>query len=55
MNSNFTIPHKELTFRNFVLYPLREIAPEWKHPKTKESINSLINKLPKDDKNSKQS
>ena len=51
-NLNFIVPHKELIYRNFVLYPLREIAPEWKHPKTKETINSLINKLPKDDKNS---
>ena len=51
-NLNFTVPHKKLIYRNFVLYPLKEIVPEWKHPKTKETINSLINKLPNDDKNS---
>ena len=51
-NLDFTVPHKKLIYRNFVLYPLKEIVPEWKHPKTKETINSLINKLPNDDKNS---
>ena len=31
--------------RNFVLYPLYEIDPHWKHPETKEDINNLIEKL----------
>ena len=39
------IPHKNMNSRSFVLYPLEEIMPEWKHPKTKESVLSLINKL----------
>ena len=51
-NLNLTVPHKELIFRNFVLLPLQEISPEWKHPITKENINTLIDKLPEDDKNS---
>jgi|TARA_B100001971_G_scaffold176107_1_gene170016 2-amino-4-hydroxy-6-hydroxymethyldihydropteridine diphosphokinase len=51
-NLNLTLPHKELTSRNFVLFPLQEIFPEWKHPKTKEIINVLLQKLSKDDKNS---
>ena len=51
-NLNLTIPHKELAKRNFVLFPLQEIFPEWKHPKTNEIINVLIQKLSKDDKNS---
>ena len=46
------IPHKKLEFRNFVLFPLREIFPEWKHPKTNENINSLIGKLSEDDRKS---
>ena len=49
---NLTIPHKSLTFRNFVLFPLKEIAPNWKHPKTHESIDALIKNLPDDDRNS---
>jgi len=49
---DFTVPHKKLIYRNFVLFPLKEIAPNWIHPKTQESINSLIDKLTIEDKNS---
>jgi len=42
---NFTVPHEKMTFRNFVLYPLEEIAPNWIHPKTKVKVSSLINNL----------
>ena len=51
-NSDFTVPHKELTSRNFVLFPLQEISPMWKHPKTKKTINNLIQKLDEEEKNS---
>ena len=51
-NFDFTVPHKKLIYRNFVLIPLLEIFPEWRHPKTKEFINILIDKLPQEDKNS---
>ena len=51
-NLNLTVPHKKLTTRNFVLFPLKEIAPSWKHPKTKEIINVLLHKLSEEDKNS---
>ena len=51
-NFDLTIPHEKMTYRNFVLIPLKEIAPDWKHPKTKENINTLIEKLSEDDKNS---
>mgnify|MGYP001357227593 CR=1 FL=1 len=51
-NLDFTVPHKELSQRNFVLIPLREISPNWKHPKTNESIDLLIDKLSNKDKNS---
>ena len=51
-NLDFTIPHKKLSYRNFVLFPLKEILPKWIHPRTKESIDMLINKLSTDDKNS---
>ena len=47
----FYVPHKKLSFRNFVLFPLKEIKPNWKHPKNKESIDLLINNLSKEDKN----
>ena len=51
-NLSFTVPHIKLIHRSFVLYPLLEILPYWKHPKTKELISSLINKLPSEEKNS---
>lgn len=46
----FKVPHEKLIYRNFVLYPLREIAPKWEHPKTKDSIDELIKKLPNEEK-----
>ena len=49
---NFTVPHKRLSYRNFVLFPLNEILPEWKHPKTKEKINTLLAKLSEEDRKS---
>ena len=51
-NLDLTIPHKELTKRNFILFPLQEISLQWKHPKTKEIVSDLLQKLSEDDKNS---
>ena len=51
-NLDITLPHKKLTSRNFVLFPLKEIFPEWKHPKTKEIIDVLIQKLSEENKKS---
>ena len=51
-NLDLTVPHKELTSRNFILFPLQEISPTWKHPKTKEIISVLLQKLNDEDKNS---
>ncbi len=49
---NFTVPHASLSSRNFVLFPLKEIIPDWIYPKTKENINILINKLSEQERNS---
>jgi 2-amino-4-hydroxy-6-hydroxymethyldihydropteridine diphosphokinase len=32
VNSLLTLPHPLMHLRNFVLYPLADIAPEWIHP-----------------------
>ena len=48
----FTVQHIELTNRNFVLYPLKEILPNWKHPKSKVIIDILIKNLCNDFKKS---
>lgn len=39
---NLIVPHPRLEMRNFVLYPLKDIAGKWIHPKTKELISDLI-------------
>ena len=49
---DFVVPHQKLVYRNFVLFPLQEIYSDWKHPKTKELISVLIERLSKEDKNS---
>jgi 2-amino-4-hydroxy-6-hydroxymethyldihydropteridine diphosphokinase len=39
------LPHPRAHLRNFVLYPLKEIAPNWLHPILKKKIDFLIKKL----------
>ena len=50
-NHKFSVPHKQLIFRNFVLYPLKEILPKWRYPKNNSLIDTFVDKLsPKDKK-----
>ena len=51
-NLTLDLPHTKLNSRNFVLFPLQEIFPNWKHPKTEEIIGSLINKLSQENRKS---
>jgi len=51
-NLNFNTPHEKLSKRHFVLIPLKEILPKWNHPRTKETIDLLIDKLSIIDKKS---
>tara|TARA_B100000963_G_C22617039_1_gene667913 strand:+ start:1364 stop:1876 length:513 start_codon:yes stop_codon:yes gene_type:complete len=44
-NNSITVPHPRLHLRNFVLYPLKDISPNWKHPILNKKIDQLINKL----------
>ena len=44
-NFELTIPHKNMSKRNFVLHPLKEICPDWRHPITKKNIDFLIKNL----------
>ena len=44
-NFQLTVPHKNMLDRNFVLYPLKEICPNWVHPVIKKNIDVLINNL----------
>ena len=46
INTNkIIVPHPRAHLRNFVLYPLREISPEWVHPLLNKKIELLIKKL----------
>ena len=51
-NFDFVVPHSKLIYRNFVLFPLQEILPAWKHPETNDNISFLIERLSDEDKKS---
>jgi 2-amino-4-hydroxy-6-hydroxymethyldihydropteridine diphosphokinase len=42
------LPHPRLKDRAFVLLPLADIAPAWRHPATHERLSDMINALPSD-------
>ena len=46
------IPHERLGLRNFVLFPLKEICPNWIHPITRKNIDNFIGELSEIDKKS---
>ena len=43
---HLTLPHPEIQKRAFVLEPLREIAPDYIHPVTGKSIDTMLEELP---------
>jgi 2-amino-4-hydroxy-6-hydroxymethyldihydropteridine diphosphokinase len=42
------IPHPRLSERAFVLLPIYDIAPNWRHPAENLSLKEMISKLPKE-------
>lgn len=42
------VPHPRMADRAFVLLPLADLAPDWRHPATGERISDLIARLPRD-------
>jgi 2-amino-4-hydroxy-6-hydroxymethyldihydropteridine diphosphokinase len=42
------LPHPRIETRAFVLVPLREVAPDWRHPLSGCSVSELIARLPPD-------
>lgn len=42
------LPHPRLHTRAFVVLPLAEVAPDWHHPVTGQSIHTLAQELPMD-------
>ena len=43
--NNLKIPHEKCHLRNFVLYPILQIDPEWTHPISKKKVKYLIDLL----------
>lgn len=42
------LPHPRLHERAFVLLPLQEVAPNWRHPRLGRTVSQLIAELPAD-------
>ena len=43
---NLILPHPRMHERAFVLLPLRDVAPDWRHPVTRSDLGALIAALP---------
>lgn len=48
------LPHPRLQDRAFVLCPLAEIAPDWRHPLLRRSVREMADALPKAEKSALQ-
>ncbi|GJL96618.1 MAG: 7,8-dihydro-6-hydroxymethylpterin-pyrophosphokina se [Hyphobacterium sp.] len=44
-HARLTLPHPRLCDRAFVLLPLAEIASDWQHPVSGQSVSALVNAL----------
>jgi 2-amino-4-hydroxy-6-hydroxymethyldihydropteridine diphosphokinase len=42
------LPHPRMESRAFVLRPLADLAPDWRHPRTEVTISALLAALPAD-------
>jgi 2-amino-4-hydroxy-6-hydroxymethyldihydropteridine diphosphokinase len=47
-NGEIILPHPRLQERAFVLLPLRDVAPDWRHPVSRASLAAMIAALPAD-------
>ena len=50
-NNELVVPHPRLHLRNFVIYPLKEIEPNWSHPIFNKKIDSFFQELDKNSHN----
>ena len=45
-DKHLILPHPQMHSRAFVLYPLREIAPDWVHPILNKSVDEMLAEMP---------
>ncbi len=45
-NINATVPHPRMTSRAFVMLPLHDLCPDWRHPQGNETLKTYISELP---------
>jgi 2-amino-4-hydroxy-6-hydroxymethyldihydropteridine diphosphokinase len=45
------LPHPRIAQRGFVLVPLREVAPDWRHPESGLTVGALLATLPSEERN----
>lgn len=41
-SDELTVPHTQMPFRRFVLVPLMEIAPDWRHPVLDKTAEAML-------------
>ena len=51
---DLTVPHARMHERAFVLNPLKEIDPDWRHPETGEHIDDLLARVPSEQQATRQ-
>ena len=44
--SELALPHPRIAARSFVLVPLQDVAPDWRHPVTGQGVPELLAALP---------
>lgn len=49
-STELVLPHPRMQERAFVLLPLAEVAPNWRHPTSGKAVENLISALPGDQK-----
>lgn len=46
LSGNLLLPHPRIAERAFVLHPLMDIAPSWRHPVTGKTVMTMLKELP---------